>query len=1066
MNLNQSPIITERDIENLQTICWEFIHQKCDRMKRQSLYSRDVQDLVYEIRQKLFELNPKYFSRSVIGFVEAFYADFFYCLVNIVQEGESNTHCWNKLSWKQIEKISSVVFPNCKKGTKVLKPVRYLVAAVYYEPRHNLRDEKNKLKSMTITNKEHKFNVDRRGERYLERQRNLSHDREQKLEEGLLFKNASLDTTVSNLEFYSERNFVLQQVRKTWKDLVLLRKDSTAQLNEADMKYLSTLIANLASADTCLADCRIGIMGGVSEGKSTFLNALLGCKDLLASGCGAVTTVCTEIRYCPSRDYAVRLCFVPAKEIYEDVKYYNSQEDGEVDETDDAHIDIVINRLSGLFDLEKSDLPAETLVPLSPKAIKFINHKPIEYRHTDIREIQKWLKQNLEANKDVYQYCLDIIYIEGPFEHIPPGVTLIDTPGLGDGEKVNSSRTLEYMESFDCIWYANHHGKAMSNKENAEFLCSIKTMIDKEIHIIATQADTESNRTQETSDLYIKNMQKHYYRDFLWKKYANDDKLLRSQLINETFVLNKMANAFKEEKELLDQRVAAINVIFTSVDIPTNSLQAGKDDWMKMIRLKCQSKVEEFSKQHQFLMTVYESIQSVSSSVASGVATTTGLIRNDFFSTDEHSTSSTGSNHSSNYNNMSATEVTDWWKEILHDSFHQPLLQTMLSESSIITMNQNILNSFTSYRLASNTIKATMNLKNRGVFKSRSYVQNMMVGKRLLDINQDIASEWVNRAASHWHTALQELETFLEYVNGAYPQVQGWMTNFIPQTKEHGNTIFNVRSLKDEIRGVLHEWKVYHDEPKKEVNIPSSPDEVAGKKRRKSAKNSVHAPPLYGLPTAAILTRLFRECIQPKVDTFLTSLEQMMNALLEEIPKDTLFTTTNESIRQIVVHHLSPTTTAQQQLPSSPSSAECFPPIAFTCASTCELLRNPVSLRGCACRYVTIDLSVMPKTCFSMMNNQEEVDEEVVEKDEDMDSVQFSKMSLISCPLCTQPTNIHRRHDLTIAINSWQQMHNHVVVANTLAGKVQQWWKSINCSAASSPDTPPTSSPQKRQRIE
>ncbi len=51
-------------------------------------------------------------------------------------------------------------------------------------------------------------------------------------------------------------------------------------------------------------------------------------------------------------------------------------------------------------------------------------------------------------------FTVKLVHIEGPFEHIPPGVTLIDTPGLGDSSICRSYRTLDIISTVNVVWYA------------------------------------------------------------------------------------------------------------------------------------------------------------------------------------------------------------------------------------------------------------------------------------------------------------------------------------------------------------------------------------------------------------------------------------------------------------------------------------------------------------------------------------------------------------------------------------------------------------------------------------
>jgi hypothetical protein len=55
--------------------------------------------------------------------------------------------------------------------------------------------------------------------------------------------------------------------------------------------------------------------------------------------------------------------------------------------------------------------------------------------------------------------CFDLVkkvVLQGPFENIPEGVVLVDTPGLGDAVRTRSYRTTSITESMDEIWMLSY----------------------------------------------------------------------------------------------------------------------------------------------------------------------------------------------------------------------------------------------------------------------------------------------------------------------------------------------------------------------------------------------------------------------------------------------------------------------------------------------------------------------------------------------------------------------------------------------------------------------------------
>jgi hypothetical protein len=329
-------------------------------------------------------------------------------------------------------------------------------------------------------------------------------------------------------------------------------------------------LSELESIERALSPKRIAVVGEVSAGKSTFLTHLLGQRpDLFRCGCGAVTRVPTEIQFSPTdnNQYKVEFIYITQEELDADIQHYqqaledNAAADNEEDDGDDTHFGFLTNHLSHFFRYDIANHSIDFNAPIA-EALQYVGHL-IEVVTGDLETIANAIRVTTEENNNPKLPSLKLIRIQGPFEHLPPGVILIDTPGLGDHCGSRSQKTLNELDQCQSIWYATSADTAMAREWDQILLQRLVHMenLQQDIHIIATKADDESKRSTESLQCFRSNMLKGVQRDYLSRVVGVASRVLR----HSNSLPHHIAQLPTDVQQTLIDRANAIPVRFTSV---------------------------------------------------------------------------------------------------------------------------------------------------------------------------------------------------------------------------------------------------------------------------------------------------------------------------------------------------------------------------------------------------------------------------------------------------------------------------------------------------------------------
>lgn len=250
-------------------------------------------------------------------------------------------------------------------------------------------------------------------------------------------------------------------------------------------------------------DLKIGIVGQVKAGKSSFLNALIfDGKNILPKAATPMTAALTKIRY--------------AEQATAKVVFY-SKRDWEVVEKAAAHFD---KELQAQIEKWKRDRePARRqmeafMLPAEPSDIEIAQmKKQILPQYNSCKELVEMAEASgdilgkLDTEEDISidnmewdlaqyvgakgKYTAIVKYIElGLANDLLKDFEIIDTPGLGDPIRSRSEKTKEFLMACDAVFLLSPTSQFMSH-EDVELM--METLPDESIHraiLVGSQFDT------------------------------------------------------------------------------------------------------------------------------------------------------------------------------------------------------------------------------------------------------------------------------------------------------------------------------------------------------------------------------------------------------------------------------------------------------------------------------------------------------------------------------------------------------------------------------------------------
>lgn len=320
---------------------------------------------------------------------------------------------------------------------------------------------------------------------------------------------------------------------------------------------------------------RIAIAGAIASGKSTFLNeALVGTRDdeFLRTGDGRTTELPLELQYRGDSDsYRVMVEFVEMSSLQLLLKLLGRwelrrerEENPDLDQSEVNKIHASRSRLNMLFSnveqvlgqirtLGESDVEVPALVLRENEATACIGGPA---RVVEVGSMEGAREVIAQYSNEPWIWAVQSIRVEGPFEFIPAGVVVVDTPGLGDESVVISERTEAQLSAADEVWHLTPSAQLFA--ERTAHLAVVQSLTEggasRTVRVVVTKC--RGGRKPLPKDARIKTM-----RDNLIAAH-------RRGIPEESMTNDERREWTERRRPAIEKRVNAIPVAFTEFTDP------------------------------------------------------------------------------------------------------------------------------------------------------------------------------------------------------------------------------------------------------------------------------------------------------------------------------------------------------------------------------------------------------------------------------------------------------------------------------------------------------------------
>ncbi len=370
----------------------------------------------------------------------------------------------------------------------------------------------------------------------------------------ILERNEQLDKIIEKYSSYLQR-----------KNLEIIEEQSLLSTKE-----LIKTIEKFSNEERLL---KIGIVGEVKAGKSTFLNSLIfDGENILPKAATPMTAALTEIVY--GDKYRLHIFFYSVEdieemkknsELYEKIyeeeynkavekrkellkkhqKEWNEEEEKKIAKKIDVGSDILVSSYEQYSKIKESGIDYSDL-----------QDKVIEV--DTLQEIQEVMKKYVGVNGEYMPFTKNT-KIELAIENLKE-IEIVDTPGINDPIVSRTQRTKELLQKCDVILALSSAESFLKNTD-VELIENIKDIGISQIYLIASKGDTNLFGAEfKNKDLFsnlneIKNKLKKVLENSSLNKMIKNEIILSSGMAES--ILKKLDNIqeHKEENKLLNDLV-------------------------------------------------------------------------------------------------------------------------------------------------------------------------------------------------------------------------------------------------------------------------------------------------------------------------------------------------------------------------------------------------------------------------------------------------------------------------------------------------------------------------------
>lgn len=218
-------------------------------------------------------------------------------------------------------------------------------------------------------------------------------------------------------------------------------------------------------------DVSISMVGGTGAGKSTLLNALIGARVLPVSNMRACTAAISQVSWAEG-EYRAQVEFISReswqKEIdalHDDLRYARlSFEQHDSSDIGNAISRAALDKLWTVY--KKSDnQPREQFDPFdlqeTSEITYLLDQGRTSFNRNNLDDFRKGISKYLDS-KHRFWPIVKSVKIQGPFEALRDGVTLVDLPGVNDPNEAREEVTRKHLKTCRFVWIVFNIKRALT----------------------------------------------------------------------------------------------------------------------------------------------------------------------------------------------------------------------------------------------------------------------------------------------------------------------------------------------------------------------------------------------------------------------------------------------------------------------------------------------------------------------------------------------------------------------------------------------------------------------------
>lgn len=256
----------------------------------------------------------------------------------------------------------------------------------------------------------------------------------------------------------------------------VIKSFAAPAIKEPRDRRLESWRSSLTQVRSLLADTarvQIAMVGTTGAGKSTLLNAVLEHELLPTGVMEPCTAFVTTVTSSPQKEWNLEISYLSRKdwdgelEILRDALRNDTEEETGDDRSEANRLKRMAKaKLAAVFGLKKDEIhdgfdPRDRELPFQvEKVLK--RSEPEQLSFATFADLHAHIKSLVRGDSLVWP-LIEQVRATGPIKNLPPGLELVDLPGLNDPNRVRVETTRRFLSSAPHIWVVFNMNRGLTD---------------------------------------------------------------------------------------------------------------------------------------------------------------------------------------------------------------------------------------------------------------------------------------------------------------------------------------------------------------------------------------------------------------------------------------------------------------------------------------------------------------------------------------------------------------------------------------------------------------------------